>query len=100
MLFVFFFGLYGVAENYENYLPNEAEVKSATVHFGYEVTLDGERVGEIVEIHENILNELDMIEKLIEGGARDFNSVRINYQLTYGESITRRYMLPTGLETL
>lgn len=100
VLFVFYFGLYGVAENYENYLTNEAEVKSATVHFGYEVTLDGERVGEIVEIHENILNELDMIEKLIEGGDRDYNSVRISYNLKNGEVITRRYALPIELETL
>lgn len=100
VLLMCYFGLYGVAENYENYLPKEAEVESATVHLGYEVTFEDERVGEILEIHESILGELDMIERLIEGGDRYYNSVRISYQLTNGEYITRRYMLPTGLETL
>ncbi|MBR3810900.1 MAG: ABC transporter permease [Agathobacter sp.] len=100
VLFVFYFGLYAVAEKYENYLPKEAEIESATVQFGYAVTFDDERVGEITEIHETILRELDAIEKLSEDGDRYYNSVRISYQLTNGEYITRRYMLPTGLETL
>ncbi len=97
VLLVVYFGLYGMAENYENYLPKESEVESATIELGYEVTFDGERVSEIIEIHENILAELDMLEEMIEGGDRYYNSVRISYQLTNGESITRRYMLPHRL---
>ena len=100
VLLVFYFGLYGLAEKYENYLPQETEVESATVDLGYEVTFSDERVGEIVGIHESILGELDLIEELYENGDYHYNSVRISYQLTNGECITRRYMLPTGIEAL
>lgn len=100
VLLIFYFGLYGVAEHYENYIPKESEVKSATVHLGYEITLEGEAATEIVEIHGIILNELDMIERLIESGDRDHNSVRISYTLESGEYVTRRYMLPASLITI
>ena len=100
VLLAFYFGLYGVAENYENYIPKETEIKSASVHLGYEVTFDDERVGEIVEIHESILEELEVLEQLDEAGDHYYNSVGISYTLKNGEYITRRYVIPTGLETL
>lgn len=100
VLLVFYFGLYGVAEKYESYIPSKEDVKSATVYFGYEVTFDDDRIGEIIEIHENILAELDSIERLNETGDRYYNSVRIGYNLKNGEYITRRYVIPTELEAL
>lgn len=100
VLLAFFACMYGAAENYEKYMPKESEIETATVHLGYAVTLEGEEAAEILEIHGEILKELDWIERIIESGDRNHESVRISYQLKNGEDITRRYQLPEALTTI
>ena len=100
VLLVFFFGMYGTAEKYEKYVPEITEIKSASVDLGYEITLEGEAAVKILEIHNDIMNELNQIEQIIESGDRNHESVRISYTLKNGEWITRRYQLPDSLETI
>ena len=85
VLLVFFFGMYGTAEKYEKYVPEITEIKSASVELGYEITLEEEDAVTILEIHNDIMNELNQIEQIIESGDRNHESVQIRYTLKSGE---------------
>lgn len=100
ILLAFFGGMYGLAEKYEKYVPSQSEIKTAYIHMGYEIELEGERASLAVELQKKILENIDVIEAIIESGDRAHDSVRIEYVLESGERVTRRYQLPTKVEAL
>ena len=100
ILLTFFGGMYGIAEKYESYVPNQSDIKSASIHMGYEIELEGDRALLALDLHKEIMENIDVIESIIESGDRAHDSVRIEYVLNSGERVIRRYQLPTKVEAL
>ena len=100
VLLVFFGGMYFFAEQYESYIPEQSEVKSASINMGYKIELEGDSVKLVIELHEKILENVDLIEAVIESGNRAHDSVSIQYVLESGEWVTRRYQLPVEVVEL
>ncbi len=93
-LLVTFFGLYGMSNAYENYMPKEEEILSATINMGYDVTLEGEEAKAIMEIHEAILAQKDYSENYREKGGYKYEYVSFYYDLEGKERVRRAYEIP------
>lgn len=98
VLLVTFFGLYGVSNYYENYMPEKEHVLSASVNMGYEVELEGEEVQTIMDIHEKILEQKAYSENYRENGGYKYEYVSIYYIMDNGEPIRRSYEIPYEYE--
>lgn len=93
-LLVTFFGLYGLSNAYEKYMPKEEEILSATINMGYDVTLDGEEAKAIMEIHEAILAQKEYSENYRENGGYKYEYVSFYYDLDGKERVRRAYEIP------
>lgn len=100
VVFVAFFSMYGLAEQYEREVPNVEDLIYAEIRSGYEITLYGEEAATIIEIQKEILEKADYIESRVESGDRYYNSVAIRYQPKDGPWIYRRYPLSSDDENL
>ena len=100
VVLVAFFGMYALANKYENEVPKLADIEQAEIQLGYEITLYGEAAAPILEIQKDILAQADYIESRVSDGDRYYNMVRISYQLKDGDTITRRYALSQEDEKL
>ena len=100
VVLVAFFGMYALADKYENEVPKLADIEQAEIQLGYEITLYGEAAAPILEIQKDILAQADYIESRVSDGDRYYNMVRISYQLKDGDTITRRYALSQEDEKL
>lgn len=98
VLLVTFFGLYGVSNYYENYMPEKEHVLSASVNMGYEVELEGEEVQTIMDIHEKILEQKAYSENYRENGGYKYEYVSIYYIMDNGEPVRRSYEIPYEYE--
>ena len=88
-----FFGMYGLAEVYENDVPELEDLKYAEIRMGYDITLYGEDMATILEIQKDILEKADYIESRIADGERYYDMVTIRYQPEGKAWIYRRYPL-------
>lgn len=93
-LLITFFGLYGLSNYYENYIPKEEEVLAATINMGYDVQLEGEEAKAIMEIHEAILAQKDYSENYREKGGYEYEYVSFYYDLEGKERVRRAYEIP------
>lgn len=93
-LLITFFGLYGLSNYYENYVPKEEEVLAATINMGYDVQLEGEEAKAIMEIHEAILAQKDYSENYREKGGYEYEYVSFYYDLEGKERVRRAYEIP------
>ena len=97
-MLVTFFGLYGVSNYYENYIPEEEHVLAASINMGYEVQLEGEEAQVIMDIHEKILEQRAYSENYRENGGYKYEYVSIVYDVDNGERIRRSYEIPYEYE--
>lgn len=95
-----FFSMYGLAEIYENDVPELKELKYAEIRMGYDITLYGEEMATILEIQKDILEKADYIESRIADGERYYDMVTIRYQPEGKAWIYRRYPLSRQDESL
>ena len=93
-LLVTFFGLYGLSNYHETYIPEKEEVLSATINMGYEVQLDGEDAEIIMDIHEKILEQRKYAENYRENGGYKYEYVSICYYIKDKEWLRRSYEIP------
>jgi len=93
-LLITFFGLYGLSNYYENYMPKEEELLAATINMGYDVQLEGEEAKAIMEIHEAILAQKDYSENYREKGGYEYEYVSFFYDLEGKERVRRAYEIP------
>ena len=97
-LLVTFFGLYGLSNYYENYIPEKEHVLAASINMGYEVQLEGEDAQVIMDIHEKILEQRAYSENYRENGGYEYEYVSIIYDVDNGERIRRSYEIPYKYE--
>ena len=97
-LLVTFFGLYGISNYYENYMPEKECIVSANINMGYEVELEGEDIQMIMDIHEKILEQKAYSENYRENGGYKYEYVSIYYSMDNGETIRRSYEIPYEYE--
>lgn len=97
-LLVVFFGLYGVSNYYENYMPQKEQVLFASINMGYEVQLEGEEAQVILDIHESILEQKAYSENYRENGGYKYEYVSIYYNMDNGERVRRSYEIPYEYE--
>lgn len=97
-LLVTFFGLYGVSNYYENYMPQKEQVLYASINMGYEVQLEGEEAQVIMDIHEKILEQKAYSENYRENGGYKYEYVSIYYNMDNGERVRRSYEIPYEYE--
>lgn len=95
-----FLGMYGLAEKYENEVPELTDLKYAEIRMGYDITLYGEDMEAILEIQKDILEKADYIESRIAEGERYYDMVTIRYQPEGKGWIYRRYPLSMQDENL
>lgn len=102
VLLVCFFALLGVADMYENYLPEQEDVASAEVVMSYDILLDGENSGFIIDAHEQILANLEHCEALEKSGSYSERNeyISIRYYLKNGDNVYRHYSLPYEVEEI
>ena len=100
VVLIAFFGMYGLADQYEKEVPELDDLIYAEIRMGYEITLYGEDAAEIIEIQKQILEKADYIENKVEEGDRYYNSVTIRYQPKDGPWFSRRYPLSMDDENL
>ena len=93
IVLVSFLGMYGLAEVYENDVPEIEDLKYAEIRYGYDITLYGEDMEIILEIQKDILEKADYIESRIAAGDRYYDMVTIRYQPEGKAWIYRRYPL-------
>ena len=101
-LLVTFFGMYGIAEAQENYLPKQSDLLKASMNMGYDIELENEQMQVILDLHEQILankSKLEAYEKERYYGYswdQEYEHVAIYYWLENGDYVHRSYMLPYG----
>ena len=100
VVLVAFFGMYGLADVYENDVPEIEDLKYAEIRLGYEITLYGEEMETILEIQKDILEKADYIESRIADGERYYDTVTIRYQPEGKDWVYRRYPLSRQDESL
>ena len=100
VVLVSFFGMYGLAEKYENEVPELTDLKYAEIRMGYDITLYGDDMATILEIQKDILEKADYIESRIADGESYYDMVTIRYQPEGKEWIYRRYPLSRQDESL
>lgn len=100
VVLVAFFGMYGLADKYENEVPELEELKYAQIRMGYEITLSGEDMATILDIQKDILEKADYIESRVAEGERYYDMVTIRYQSEGKAWIYRRYPLSREDENL
>lgn len=93
IVLISFFGMYGMADQYEKDVPNLEDIEYAEIRSGYDIALYGEQVEAVLEIQKAILEKADYIEARLAAGERYYNIVTIRYKQTNGEWIYRRYPL-------
>ena len=94
LLLAIFFGMYGLAEEYETYVPELEEIEYAEIRMGYEITLYGEDAEKILDIQKDIVGMADYVEDKTGGVNRYYANVTVRYYLKDGQWVTRRYALP------
>ena len=100
IVLVSFLGMYGLAEVYENDVPELEDLKYAEIRYGYDITLHGEDMEAVLEIQKDILEKADYIESRIAAGERYYDMVTIRYQPEGKGWIYRRYPLSKQDESL
>ena len=95
-----FFGMYGLAEQYEKVEPKLEDLDYAEICLGYEIALYGEDAAVILDIQKDILEKADYIESQVESGNRYYSMVRFRFQPKDGAWIIRRYPLSMDDENL
>ena len=95
-----FFGMYGLAEQYEKVEPKLEDLDYAEICLGYEIALYGEDAAVILDIQKDILEKADYIESQVEAGNRYYSMVRFRFQPKDGAWIIRRYPLSMDDENL
>lgn len=96
LMLVAFFGLYGIANSMEDYIPKLSEIETASVDLGYTVELEGEEAATIIDIHEEILANKDFGEKFennLQYYGYNYEYVTICYNLKNGNYVSRTYRL-------
>ena len=93
-----FFGLYAYSNVCEDRMPEEEHILSASINMGYEVNLDEEEAGVILDIHKQILEEKEFVENYLDNGGYKYEYVSIRYTMDNGEVIRRSYALPYEYE--
>lgn len=102
VLLVCFFGLYGLADMYEGYVPKEDEIENAKISMGYEIQLDGEDAKEVLELHKKILEYADVCEEIENRGYYNEGNeyISIYYHLKNGDFVARDYLIPYEIESM
>ena len=95
-----FFGMYGLADQYEKVEPKLEDLEYAEICLGYEIALYGEDAAVILDIQKDILEKADYIESQVEAGNRYYSMVRFRFQPKDGAWIIRRYPLSMDDENL
>lgn len=95
-----FFGMYGLADQYEKVEPKLEDLEYAEICLGYEIALYGEDAAVILDIQKDILEKADYIESQVESGNRYYSMVRFRFQPKDGAWIIRRYPLSMDDENL
>ena len=93
-LLITFFGLYGLSNYHETYIPEKEEVLSATINMGYEVQLNDEDAEIIMDIHEKILEQRKYAENYRANGGYKYEYVSICYYIKDKEWLRRSYEIP------
>ena len=93
IVLISFFGMYGMADQYEKDVPNLEDIEYAEIRSGYDIAVYGEQVEAVLDIQKAILEKADYIEGRLAAGERYYSIVTIRYIQTNGEWIYRRYPL-------
>jgi len=86
--------LYLLSSSMEVYVPKLDDVQTATICMGYDIAKQEEEADEIVEIHQAIVDNLDVFEEYMNAGNSRYEYVEISYFLENGTYIRRSYRLP------
>lgn len=93
-----FFSLYGLAKSYEDDQPVLAEIESASINMGYEITFTGDEIAQVLEIHDAILANKEICIKEEEKGNGEYEYLNLHYYLKDGTYFSRGYRIPIGYE--
>lgn len=99
-LLITFFALFGYAKYQEHYIPDVEDVEWAEVYMDYNIDFWDENTGKAVDIHAQILENLDVCKEYEHRWDVDFTSVLIRYSLKDGSYISRRYQIPVDREEM
>lgn len=102
VLLLCFGGLYGVAEMYQSYLPEQADIKSAEVILNYDIEIDGKNAGFVLDVHQQILDNIEECERYDQQGIYPEGNqyISIRYYLNNGDTVYRHYCIPRHIEEL
>ena len=95
-LCITFFAIFGVAKYQEHYVPKEEDIEWVQLTYSYSMEFEGQDVEIVTQIHEKILDKLEVCRENEYTWNSDYKYIRINYSMKNGEYISRRYKLPVG----
>lgn len=84
--------MYGYSSYIGSYIPNAADVETASVNMDYEIKYSGDSIQNVIDLQTEILANQDEFEA---ADSDNTSGVRISYQLKNGKRVARFYSLPT-----
>ena len=92
-----FFGLYGVAELQENYVPKKEDVVSGSITMGMEMEFEAEDIETLLNLHEEILEHKEICEAFANTERywqTEYEHINLYYQMKNGDYVNRTYVVP------
>jgi ABC-2 type transport system permease protein len=90
-------GVYGAAYGVEHYVPDESQLKSAYLYMNYPVEFQGGQIGDVLAIHEGILEHGREMEALAASDdTEEVLTISLIYHFKNGKKLERLYQLPSG----
>ena len=93
LLLLSFGALYGYSLYSENYIPDQEDIKTASIRYGYNCNFSGEQIEQVISIHEEIVEKKELFRDWNYWDG-DYDYVAINYTLVNGREISRWYQIP------
>lgn len=89
-----FIGLYHVSNIYEDYVPDQDDVRSATICLNYDIEFEEDELAAVYEIHNACLEYKEFCETYEASRNWNYDYVTITYHLKNGDYVRRSYILP------
>lgn len=85
-----YIAIYGYSSYLQSYIPDAADVKSASIYMDYEITYTGDKINEFIDLQKEILANRDVFETYINDGW----GVDFTYIMKNGKKVVRQYNMP------